>query len=104
MVAIQLDAYLDRLKGEEGYKRADERRSVPSYIDLATESGISPVTLSRIANGHIKQLNLSVLDSLIASLRRRGFPTDISDLLAYHHDNEQDAKSRSSADQPVAQQ
>jgi DNA-binding Xre family transcriptional regulator len=63
---------------------------VPTYVELANESGISPVTLSRIANGHIKQLNLSVLDSLITSLRRRGFATEISDLLVYHADGVND--------------
>jgi DNA-binding Xre family transcriptional regulator len=86
MVEIQLDAYLDRLKGAEGYQRVSERRQVPTYVELANESGISPVTLSRIANGHIKQLNLSVLASIITSLRRRGFATDVSDLLVYHSD------------------
>jgi DNA-binding Xre family transcriptional regulator len=90
MVKIQLDAYLDRLKGAEGYQRVSERRQVPTYVELANESGISPVTLSRIANGHIKQLNLSVLASIITSLRRRGFATDVSDLLVYHSDSMND--------------
>jgi DNA-binding Xre family transcriptional regulator len=92
MVEIQLDAHLDRLKGAEGYQRAGERRQVPTYVELANESGISPVTLSRIANGHIKQLNLSVLASIITSLRRRGFATDVSDLLVYHADNQNDER------------
>lgn len=91
MVEIQLDAYLDRLKGEEGLQRAGERRQVPTYVELANECGISPVTLSRIANGHIKQLNLSVLDCLITSLRRRGYATEIGDLLVYHEDGMKDA-------------
>ncbi len=84
MVEIQLDAYLERLKATEKQQPIRERRQVPTYLELANESGISPVTLSRIANGHIKQLNLSVLDSLITSLRRRGFATDVGDLLVYH--------------------
>lgn len=90
MVEIQLDVYLERLKGAESYQRVTERRQVPTYVELANESGISPVTLSRIANGHIKQLNLSVLDSIITSLRRRGFATDVSDLLVYHAHNMND--------------
>lgn len=83
MVEIQLDAYLDRLKGAEGHQKAGERRQVPTYAELARECGISPVTLSRITNGHVKQLNLVVLDSIITSLRQRGFATEVSDLLVY---------------------
>jgi DNA-binding Xre family transcriptional regulator len=90
MIEIQLDAYLERLKGAEGYQRVSERRQVPTYVELAKESGISPVTLSRIANGHIKQLNLGVLASIITSLQRRGFATDVSDLLVYHSDSMND--------------
>ncbi len=91
MIEIVLDAYLDKLKSEEKYKREGERRAVPTYVDLAGESGISPVTLSRITNGHVKQLKLTILNSIITSLRKSGFPTELSDLLVYHPDGSRDA-------------
>ena len=84
MISIQLNAYLSRLKGNEGYKQKTQRRQVPTYGELAEEVGISPVTMSRIANGHVKQLNLDTADSIINALRRRGFTTDINDLLVYY--------------------
>lgn len=89
MIQVTLDAYLDRLRSEEGYKRESEQRPVPSYGELAEEAGIAPVTLSRIANGHIKQLSLDTASSILDALNRRGFPADISDLLTYYPPREE---------------
>jgi DNA-binding Xre family transcriptional regulator len=93
MIEIHLEAYLDGLRSKEGYKRARDRQSVPSYTELAAESGISPVTLSRIANGHIKHFSLDTLDAIIEALRRRGFQTEVGDLLAYHPHHDADIQS-----------
>ena len=84
MIAIRLAAYLNRLRGDEEYKRESERRFVPTYGELAEEVGISPVTMSRIANGHVKQLNLETADAIITALRKRGFAMEISNLLVYY--------------------
>lgn len=91
MVDIQLNAYLDRLKGEEAHLPASQRRPIPTYVELAQESGISPVTLSRITNGHTKQLNLAVLASIVTSMRKRGFTTEIGDLLVYEENRAESA-------------
>ena len=73
-IRVTLDAYLDRLRSTERYKPEGEQRYVPSNGELAEKAGISPVTMSRLANDHVKHLNLETLDALMIVLRKYGFP------------------------------
>lgn len=80
---ITLKSYLDQLEALERSKPPAARRLVPSIDELAGEIGIHRVTLSNIANGNIRQLNLETGGRIITALRRRGFKADVGDLIAY---------------------
>ena len=80
---ITLKSYLDRLEALERSRPASQRRDVPSIGELAKELGIHRVTLSNIANGNIRQLDLETGGRIITALRRRGFEMDVSDMIAY---------------------
>jgi hypothetical protein len=80
---VSLRSYVDRLSAIENSKPRDQRRMVPSMKELAEEVGIHPVTMSSIASSSIRQLNLEIGGRIIAAMRRRGFPMDVSDLLAF---------------------
>jgi len=58
-------------------------RVVPSLSELAHASGITDQTISRYANNHMKRPDIDVLNALIAELRRRGFDTQLSDIVIY---------------------
>ena len=80
---ITLKSYLDHLEALERSKHEAQRRKVPSIGELASELGIHRVTLSNIANGNIRQLDLETGGRIITALRRRGFSMDVSDMIAY---------------------
>jgi DNA-binding Xre family transcriptional regulator len=80
---ITLKSYLDQLEALERSKHEAQRRKVPSIGELAGELGIHRVTLSNIANGNIRQLDLETGGRIITALRRRGFKMDVSDMIAY---------------------
>jgi DNA-binding Xre family transcriptional regulator len=80
---VTLKSYLERLEALERSKPAAQRRHVPGMDELARAVGIHPVTLSKIANSHIRQLNLETGGKIIAALRRYGFAMSVSDLIAY---------------------
>lgn len=82
-IYITLKAHLQRLEDLERSKPKEERKSIPSIVALAEAVGIHPVTLSNIANNNIVRFNLETGAAIIDEIRRRGFPMDASDLLAY---------------------
>jgi DNA-binding Xre family transcriptional regulator len=88
---ITLKAYLDHLEAIENSKAVHMRRTVPSMEELARVVGIHPVTLSKIANSNIRQLNLETGGRIITAMRRFGFPMTITDLIAYRPPDDMEA-------------
>jgi hypothetical protein len=80
---ITLKSYIERLEALERSKPPAQRRHVPGMEELARVVGIHPVTLSNIANSHIRQLNLETGGKIIAALRHYGFQMSVSDLIAF---------------------
>jgi hypothetical protein len=86
---VALRAYVERLSAIENSKPKDQRRRLPTMKELAEEVGIHQVTMSEIANSNIRQLNLETGGRIIAAMRRRGFPMEVSDLLGYREAEEE---------------
>lgn len=80
---IMLSAYLDTLKAVERSKPEGERRAVPTIVALAEAIHVHPITLSNIANNRVTRFNLEIGAAIIDEMRRRGFPMEASDLIAY---------------------
>lgn len=80
---VKLGPYLETLENEERLRPEAMRREVPTMKELAQAAGITPVSLSRLVRGKIKSLNFDTGAAIIAELRRRGFDTDVDDILAY---------------------
>ena len=78
MVYITLNSYLK----SEREKGAD----APSVSALARDIGMHQVTLSRLANNQVKQLNLSTANKIIMAMRKRGFNMQICDLIRFEPD------------------
>jgi DNA-binding Xre family transcriptional regulator len=61
--------------------------------EIASEIGLSSTAISNIARNQIKQLTLVTGAKIIAAMQRRGFPMQVSDLIAYRPaDGEQDLR------------
>lgn len=80
---VTLKSYLERLRELEGARPEGQRRSVPSIRELAREIEVNPATLSNVVNNHTELLNLEMGSRIIRALRRRGFDTGVSDILAF---------------------
>lgn len=80
-VYVTLPSYLRRLRAEENRKPEEERLDVPTMKTLAEMAGIKPATLSSIVTRRTRSLNLDVAASIIDEMRRRGFNTQITDIL-----------------------
>ncbi len=80
---VTLKSYLARLEEQEAAKPEDQRKEVPQIKDLAKEIDIHVTRLSKIANNRAALLSLDIMTRIIRALRRRGFNTDVSDLLKY---------------------
>lgn len=80
---INLEAYLSQLKALESTRPADQRRRVPTVTELAAVAGVHQTTMSRIAGNRIRQFNLDIGDAVISEMRRRGFDTDVNDIIVY---------------------
>lgn len=80
---VTLKDYLQKMESLERTKSAGARRVVPSIVGLAEAIGIHPVTLSNIANNNITRFNLETGAAIIDEMRRRGFPMEAADLVAY---------------------
>lgn len=83
MVYISLKEYLGKLTAQEQRRPKSQQHKVPSIAALAADVGIHPVNMSRIMNGHVKQLKLETADAIIKAMRLRGFPMEISDLIQF---------------------
>lgn len=80
---IQLKTHLESLKAKENSKPKENRRPVPTMEEIANDIGMTTVALSNIATNKINQLNLKTGGKIIAAIRARGFPMEVSDLMAY---------------------
>lgn len=80
---ITLSSYLQELRAKESSKPEEERLDVPMMKTLAEVAGVTPSTLSFIAKGRTKSFNLSTFASIIGEMRRRGFNTQITDILKF---------------------
>lgn len=80
---VTLKSYLARLEDEERFKPEAARREVPNIGELAKDAGISRVQMQRVVSGDISSLKLTVGSGIISALRKRGFDTDVSDILEY---------------------
>lgn len=81
MILVNLSEHLDALKVAEAQKPPSLRRRVPSIATLAREAEIGRTTLYQIAGNTVQSINRHVLASVIKSLRKRGFPVSVSDLI-----------------------
>jgi hypothetical protein len=81
-IYIVLKSYLERLEALEKSKPEASRLPVPSIPEIAADVGVSAAALYKIAAGDIQQLNLRIAGRLIVAVRRRGFPMELTDLLA----------------------
>lgn len=80
---IRLASYLQRLRAIERRKPKEQRLSVPTMKELSEVAGVSSTSMSRMANGHMRSLNLDVAASIITEMWKRGFNTDIKDILYF---------------------
>lgn len=80
---VTLSSYLRRLRAIERRKPEEERRAVPSMKKLAHAVGVHPSLISRMVYGHTRSLNIDVCASIISEMRRRGFQTEITDILKF---------------------
>lgn len=84
---MTLAIYLRELRIIEARRPKNQRRSVPTMKRLAEVSGIDSSSLSRIANGHTKSLSFDVGASIVSEMRRRGFNTQVGDILKFKMSN-----------------
>lgn len=80
-IIITIKPYLQTLKAEQS--KSETPLKVPNLRELAEAIGLSEKHFLRYANNQIKEHNLEVYAKTIAELRRRGFDTDVGDLLRY---------------------
>ena len=79
MIKITVREHLKELEAQEGRKVAG--RTVPSIPDLAAAVGVTRATIYNLDKS--KSLNLDLLDRIVVELRRRGFNTNLEDVLIY---------------------
>lgn len=82
-VRVKLKSYLAQLEDSETFKPEGERLEIPTVSALANEAKITRAQMHRILANDIRSLKLDVADSIIKSIRRRGFSMDVSDLLEF---------------------
>lgn len=80
-VQITLREHLAHLEASEASKWPNQRKEVPGIPDLAAAAGVSRQAMYNIASRQVKMINLEILSAIINELRRRGFATEVSDLL-----------------------
>lgn len=80
---IRLKSYLDELAAVEEAKPEGQRRPVPTMKEIAEAVDYNPVSMSRLATGKIRSLNLDLASKIIDEVRRWGFQMEITDLVAY---------------------
>jgi len=77
---VRLKYYLQSLEAREELKPESERLAVPTVAELAAGAGVTPATIYNIL-GRNKHLNLDTLGRILGELDRRGFPTNIQDVI-----------------------
>lgn len=85
-IIVTLNSYLDRLAEGESSKPKEDRRPIPSISELARIVQIDRTGLGRIANNQVGCINHKVLSLVISELRRRGFNTQLGDIMSYIED------------------
>lgn len=80
---IRLKSYLDELAAAEEAKPEAQRRQVPTMKEIAEAVDYNPVSMSRLATGKIRSLNLELASKIIDEVRRWGFPMETTDLVVY---------------------
>lgn len=88
LIRVTLNEHLQHLAGEEAQKLPSKRRRVPNLSELADEIGVHRVTLSNLANNKVKLFNAETLALIINTLRRRGFETELHDILKAYPEEE----------------
>jgi len=83
MLLITLKEYLARIERLERAKPVEMRRKAPTMTAIARESGVSFVTINRLANGRSKHLNLQTGSKIIEGVRRLGFQMNSEDLITF---------------------
>jgi DNA-binding Xre family transcriptional regulator len=82
-MVITLKASLERIEARERVRPVELRRKLPSMAELADRVGIHAVSLSKIVNGNVHQLNLETAGRIITVLRESGFDIGVTDFLEY---------------------
>lgn len=77
MVKVTLKEYLEKLRRKHGSE------GIPTLQDIAQAANTSFVSLSRIANNHMKMLNVTTIGGIVTYLRDCGYDTELSDILTY---------------------
>lgn len=85
-IIITLKPYLAKLKIEQSVKPKQDKIKVPTLRALADSIEMNETHLSRIANNQVKDVRRKTFAKIIAELRRRGFDTDVSDILVFIDD------------------
>lgn len=83
---VVIDSYLAKLRALENDKPFEQRRAVPTQTELAETVGMTQSGLSKIFNNRVDAVSRDTLSKILAELRRRGFDTQVSDVLVYVED------------------
>lgn len=83
---VNIKPYLETLKLNERHKPEGEKLKVPSITELAEVAGLHRNSYRRLAQDQTSEVNKDAVAKTIAELRRRGFNTEINDILIYTDD------------------
>lgn len=76
-ITVTLKEYLEKLRRIHG------NDNVPTLQDITKSINTNHATMSRLANNHMKTLNVKTIGSIINYLRERGYKTELSDIITY---------------------
>ncbi|MCP4707152.1 MAG: hypothetical protein GY869_00890 [Planctomycetes bacterium] len=76
-------AYLKSLKQEQAKIDVQDRLMVPNYGDIAKALGISSPGVQGFLYNDRKSINMSIVNGLVALLRKCGHDTQFSDIVAW---------------------
>jgi DNA-binding Xre family transcriptional regulator len=80
-IRVTLNEHLRHLAGIEAVKLPSQQRRVPTLTELAESIGVHRVTVTNLANNRARHLNLDTMNAVLNELRRRGFNSNLSDIL-----------------------
>jgi len=87
VLQVTLQDHLKRLEVAEFSKPSHQRRKIPNVPELARITGITRQSMYNLAANRIDRVSLKTLSVVMSELRRRGFPTEVSDLLTAYPAN-----------------